>query len=115
MSNVFTMSAALNAAELTSERFNSLCLQLPKQLEAQEGLISQWTFPGECLQGDGTGDATLQLKGYMELLRNKVSSKSAQKHAREYFRNPERVNHRTISVPTEDTEGIDIRPRSFQM
>ncbi|XP_042366233.1 uncharacterized protein LOC121960537 [Plectropomus leopardus] len=44
---------------------------LPKQLEAQEGLISQWTFPGECLQGDGTGDATLQLKGYMELLRNK--------------------------------------------
>ncbi|XP_049420928.1 uncharacterized protein LOC125881692 [Epinephelus fuscoguttatus] len=44
---------------------------LPKQLEAQEGLISQWTFPGECLQGDGTGDATLQLKGYMELLRSK--------------------------------------------
>ncbi|XP_068438099.1 uncharacterized protein [Clinocottus analis] len=44
---------------------------LLKQLEAQEGLISQWTFPGDCLQGDGTGDATLQLKGYMELLRNK--------------------------------------------
>ncbi|XP_044031756.1 uncharacterized protein LOC122866329 [Siniperca chuatsi] len=44
---------------------------LPKQLDAQEGLISQWTFPGECLQGDGTADATLQLKGYMELLRNK--------------------------------------------
>ncbi|XP_018549182.1 protein IWS1 homolog [Lates calcarifer] len=44
---------------------------LPKQLEAQEGLISQWTFPGECLQGDGTGDVTQQLKGYMELLRNK--------------------------------------------
>ncbi|XP_073344265.1 uncharacterized protein [Pagrus major] len=44
---------------------------LPKQLEAQEGLISQWMFPGECLQGDGTGDASLQLKGYMELLRNK--------------------------------------------
>ncbi|XP_070708643.1 uncharacterized protein [Pempheris klunzingeri] len=44
---------------------------LPQQLEAQEGLISQWTFPGECLQGDGTGDATLQLKGYMELLQNK--------------------------------------------
>ncbi|XP_036934633.1 uncharacterized protein LOC119008435 isoform X2 [Acanthopagrus latus] len=44
---------------------------LPKQLEAQEGLISQWTFPGECLQGDGTGDAALQLKGYMELFRNK--------------------------------------------
>ncbi|TKS87591.1 Ubiquitin thioesterase otulin [Collichthys lucidus] len=44
---------------------------LPKQLEAQEGLISHWTFPGDCLQGDGTGDAALQLKGYMELLRNK--------------------------------------------
>lgn len=44
---------------------------LPKQLEAQEGLISQWTFPGECLQGDGTGDAILQLKGYVELLREK--------------------------------------------
>ncbi|XP_041670168.1 flocculation protein FLO11-like [Cheilinus undulatus] len=44
---------------------------LPKQLEAQEGLISQWTFPGECLQGDGTGDAIAQLKGYMELLRTK--------------------------------------------
>ncbi|XP_028425584.1 uncharacterized protein LOC114549467 [Perca flavescens] len=43
---------------------------LLKQLEAQEGLISQWTFRGECLQGDGTGDATVQLKGYMELLRN---------------------------------------------
>lgn len=48
------------------------CLQLPKQLEAQEALISQWTFPGECLLGDGTLDATLQLTGYMELLRNKV-------------------------------------------
>ncbi|KAK2859616.1 hypothetical protein Q5P01_004236 [Channa striata] len=45
---------------------------LPKQLEAQqEGLISQWTFPGECLQGDGTGDATQQLKGYMELLQKR--------------------------------------------
>ncbi|KAI3355364.1 hypothetical protein L3Q82_018208 [Scortum barcoo] len=44
---------------------------LPKQLEAQECMISQWTFPGECLQGDGTGDAALQLKGYMELLRKK--------------------------------------------
>ncbi|XP_047423710.1 uncharacterized protein LOC124995414 [Mugil cephalus] len=46
-------------------------VMLPKQLEAQEGLISQWTFPGECLQGDGTGDAAQQLKSYMELLRNK--------------------------------------------
>ncbi|XP_071340996.1 histone acetyltransferase KAT6B-like [Trachinotus anak] len=44
---------------------------LLKQLEAQEGLISQWTFPGDCLQGDGTGDVYQQLKGYMELLRNK--------------------------------------------
>lgn len=43
---------------------------LPKQLEAQEGLISQWMFPGECLHGDRTGDAIQQLKGYMELLRN---------------------------------------------
>lgn len=44
---------------------------LPKELEAQDGLISQWTFPGECVQGDGSGDAAQQLKGYMELLRNK--------------------------------------------
>lgn len=49
-----------------------LCLQLPKQLEAQEGLISPWLFPGECLQRDGTGDATLQLQGYMEQLWTKV-------------------------------------------
>lgn len=44
---------------------------LPKELEAQEGLISQWIFPGECLQEDGTVDATQQLQGYMELLREK--------------------------------------------
>lgn len=44
---------------------------LPKELEAQEGLISQWIFPGECLQGDGTIDATQQLQGYIELLREK--------------------------------------------
>lgn len=45
---------------------------LPKELEAQEGLISQWIFPGECLlHGDGTLDATQQLQGYMELLREK--------------------------------------------
>lgn len=44
---------------------------LPKELEAQDGLISQWVFPGECLQGDETGDATQQLQGYMELLREK--------------------------------------------
>uniref|UniRef100_A0A672H1Z2 OTU deubiquitinase with linear linkage specificity a n=1 Tax=Salarias fasciatus TaxID=181472 RepID=A0A672H1Z2_SALFA len=44
---------------------------LPQQLAAQEGLISQWTFPGECLQGDGAGDATQQLGGYLELLQNK--------------------------------------------
>ncbi|XP_029385503.1 uncharacterized protein LOC115061332 [Echeneis naucrates] len=43
---------------------------LLKQLEAQEGLISQWTFPGVCV-GDGAGDVVQQLKGYMELLRNK--------------------------------------------
>ncbi|KAM9331916.1 uncharacterized protein KZ484_017155 [Pholidichthys leucotaenia] len=46
-------------------------VMLPKQMEAQEGLISEWTFPGECLKEDGTGDAVQQLKGYMELLRNK--------------------------------------------
>lgn len=50
----------------------SLCLQLPKQLEAEDRLISQWTFPGDCLQGDGMGDATQQLKGYMKLLQNTV-------------------------------------------
>ncbi|CAN9506395.1 unnamed protein product [Ophioblennius macclurei] len=44
---------------------------LPQQLAAQEGLIGQWTFPGECLQGDGTRDATQQLAGYLELLQNK--------------------------------------------
>ncbi|KAM7390275.1 hypothetical protein PAMA_008445 [Pampus argenteus] len=44
---------------------------LPTVLEAQEGLISLWTFPGECLQGDETKDVTQQLKGYMELLRDK--------------------------------------------
>ncbi|XP_058495642.1 uncharacterized protein LOC131466443 isoform X1 [Solea solea] len=47
------------------------CTMLLEQLEAQEGLISQWTFPGACLQGDGTGDVTQQLKSYMDLLRIK--------------------------------------------
>ncbi|KAJ0022816.1 hypothetical protein NQD34_014950 [Periophthalmus magnuspinnatus] len=45
---------------------------LPKDLEAQEeGLICQWIFPGECLRGDGTGDAVQQLRCYMELLQKK--------------------------------------------
>ncbi|XP_014839580.1 PREDICTED: ubiquitin thioesterase otulin [Poecilia mexicana] len=44
-------------------------LTLPKQLEAQEGLISQWRFPGQHVPGDGSGDPTERLKGYMELLR----------------------------------------------
>ncbi|XP_026147584.1 uncharacterized protein LOC113121388 [Mastacembelus armatus] len=44
---------------------------LLKQLEAQEGLISQWTFPGECLQGDGIRDANQQLRRYVELLQKK--------------------------------------------
>uniref|UniRef100_A0AAV2LA28 Uncharacterized protein n=1 Tax=Knipowitschia caucasica TaxID=637954 RepID=A0AAV2LA28_KNICA len=44
---------------------------LPKELEAQDGLICQWIFPGECLRGDGTGDATLQLQSYLELLQKK--------------------------------------------
>ncbi|AWP17103.1 Hypothetical protein SMAX5B_004612 [Scophthalmus maximus] len=60
----------------------SHCTQLPawlqdedtamllKKLEAQEGLVKQWKFPGECLQRDGTGDVTQQLKSYMELLRS---------------------------------------------
>ncbi|XP_013863773.1 dentin sialophosphoprotein [Austrofundulus limnaeus] len=43
-------------------------LMLPEQLEAQEGLLSQWRFPGVCVQQDGSGDATQQLKGYIELL-----------------------------------------------
>ncbi|XP_017261825.1 neurofilament heavy polypeptide [Kryptolebias marmoratus] len=44
---------------------------LPKQLEAQEGLVSQWRFPEVCVQRDGSGgDAAQQLKGYIELLRN---------------------------------------------
>lgn len=54
--------------------FGFFCLQLPDQLEAQEGLISGWSFPGECLQGDGRGDAILQMKGYTELLRTKVTA-----------------------------------------
>ncbi|KAM8822940.1 uncharacterized protein AB9W97_005108 [Spinachia spinachia] len=45
-----------------------------KQLEAQDGLLSQWTFPAACTQGDGTGDASLQLKGYVQRLRNKWRS-----------------------------------------
>lgn len=44
-------------------------LLLPKQLEAQEGLISQWRFPGQSVHGDSIGDPTERLKGYMELLR----------------------------------------------
>ncbi|CAB1448663.1 unnamed protein product [Pleuronectes platessa] len=44
---------------------------LPEHLETQEGLISQWTFPGQCQRGDGPEDVTQQLKSYMELLRNK--------------------------------------------
>lgn len=60
----------VNTVDVTS--FKSLFLQLLKTLEAQEGLISQWAFPGGCLLGDGTGDAVQQLKGYMELLRNTV-------------------------------------------
>ncbi|KAM9839379.1 uncharacterized protein ACBR49_016412 [Aulostomus maculatus] len=40
-------------------------------LEELEGLISQWRFPGECFQGDGTRDVAQQLKGYVELLQNK--------------------------------------------
>ncbi|KAM6900336.1 ubiquitin thioesterase otulin [Xenentodon cancila] len=44
-------------------------VMLPTQLEAQEGLISQWRFPGECVQGDVAGDAPQQLTGYVELLR----------------------------------------------
>ncbi|XP_072307137.1 uncharacterized protein [Eucyclogobius newberryi] len=44
---------------------------LPKELEAEEGLICQWIFPGECLRGDGTGDVTQQLQSYMECLQKK--------------------------------------------
>ncbi|KAK7881714.1 hypothetical protein WMY93_030123 [Mugilogobius chulae] len=52
---------------LQEDRFR----MLPKDLEETEGLISQWIFPGECLRGDGTGDAIQQLQSYMELLQNK--------------------------------------------
>ncbi|KAM4544061.1 ubiquitin thioesterase otulin-like, partial [Fundulus diaphanus] len=45
-------------------------LLLPKQLETQEGLISQWRFPGQSVPRDGTENPTERLKGYMELLRN---------------------------------------------
>ncbi|XP_075903541.1 uncharacterized protein LOC142902405 [Nelusetta ayraudi] len=44
---------------------------LPERLEAQEGLISQWRFPGECLGAEGTVDATLKLQGYVEQLWSK--------------------------------------------
>ncbi|KAM4606209.1 uncharacterized protein ACJ7VT_016467 [Polymixia lowei] len=44
---------------------------LTEELEAREGLISRWTFPEECQQAEGIGDATQQLIRYMELLRNK--------------------------------------------
>ncbi|XP_054893764.1 uncharacterized protein LOC129364866 isoform X2 [Poeciliopsis prolifica] len=44
-------------------------LMLPKKLEVQEGLIGQWRFPEQHAPGDGSGDPTERLKGYMELLR----------------------------------------------
>lgn len=44
---------------------------LPEQLEAQEGLVSQWRFPAECLGAEGTVDATLKLQGYVEQLWSK--------------------------------------------
>ncbi|XP_076014156.1 uncharacterized protein LOC143006764 isoform X2 [Genypterus blacodes] len=44
---------------------------LPKELEACEGLMSQWTFPAACPQADGPGDAAQQLRGYVELLRDR--------------------------------------------
>lgn len=50
-------------------------LQLPERLEAQEGLISQWRFPGECLGAEGTVDATLKLQGYVEQLWSKVAAR----------------------------------------
>uniref|UniRef100_A0A3P9KGH1 OTU deubiquitinase with linear linkage specificity a n=1 Tax=Oryzias latipes TaxID=8090 RepID=A0A3P9KGH1_ORYLA len=37
---------------------------LPEKLDSLEGLINQWRFPG-----DVTGDASQQLRGYLELLR----------------------------------------------
>lgn len=66
-------------------------MQLWKQLEAQEGLFSQWTFPAECLQGDGTGDASLQLKGYVELLRNKVLEAGHVATGRKYLKDTQRT------------------------
>ncbi|XP_015231183.1 PREDICTED: ubiquitin thioesterase otulin [Cyprinodon variegatus] len=46
-------------------------LMLPKQLEAQDGLISQWRFPGHHVNEDGVENPIERLKGYMELLRQK--------------------------------------------
>lgn len=71
---------------------------------AREGLISQWRLPGECLQGDGTGDITQQLKGYMERLREKV-----QEHP---YKSILRTHHYFLSilVAPVDTEDIDIGP-----
>ncbi|XP_053715732.1 uncharacterized protein LOC128755771 isoform X2 [Synchiropus splendidus] len=44
---------------------------VPEELEEREGLVSQWIFPGECLQEDGMREVIPQLKGYMKLLQDK--------------------------------------------
>ncbi|KAM3593765.1 uncharacterized protein V6R79_021094 [Siganus canaliculatus] len=90
---------------------------LPSRLEAQEGLISQWTFPGGCLQAEGTGDATLQLQGYMELLQNKVQAAKYLTQTREksIFQPQLRASRSSIFKPSAYTEGIDTRPHGFQM
>lgn len=88
--------------------------QLPMELEAQDGLISQWTFPGECIQGDGAGDAAQQLKGYMELLQNKVVASAQETRVRrESIFQKQPLYHRPIFIPAVDTEGIDIHPQRF--
>lgn len=73
---------------------NAWCFQLPKELEVCEGLISHWTFPSECPQRDGTGDATQQLKGYLELLRNRVRPQS----------------HDTTNLPTKPARSEALDP-----
>ncbi|CAL8293697.1 unnamed protein product [Lota lota] len=42
---------------------------LPEELDGPDGLLSQWSFPGERQSGDGQRDATQRLQGYIELLR----------------------------------------------
>ena len=77
------------------------------QLEEHEGLISQWRFPGECMQGDCTGDATQQLKGYLELLRNTVLAADLLRNILwEIILKTARLHRSTIFKPSIDTRAL---------